>query len=61
LICFSISIAGVNHVLGKKKMAVKISLFDKTGKVDVKLVNGKKYIITKDNFSTWERIEVEEN
>jgi hypothetical protein len=39
---------------------IKIKLFDKKGSVDIKLPKGKKYTITKDNFKTWEKIEVSE-
>lgn len=39
---------------------IQIKLYDKKGNLKVKLSKGKKYTITKDNFSTWEKIEIME-
>lgn len=39
---------------------ILIKLYDKNGCIEIRLPKGKRYTLTKDNFSTWEKAEIED-
>lgn len=39
---------------------INITLFNKKGKLEIKISKGKKFTITKDTFKTWKKAEVME-